>query len=255
MDFVLPAAAANQADTLPHTTATVPFVLGFCGHWMPHPDGKLRPVLRAFALKPGLHSIGESKVNDLRAQLGAVRLSAERRGYTIIDPSDAPAGLGGAVHSFDAWEPNRRGATKGWKVKWETPKPGKVNLGRVVVDYALMDQYVAHWQAKGLIPEQPDDSWVERALNDADRKHSSKLEKDPTGKGYAVRRAAADLALWQRIADALLAPVEAPVEAPAAPAPKASVKAAKAAKKPAPASDEFSLDAPPPTSETPSGME
>lgn len=248
-DFALPAASTNLANALPHSAATVPFVLGFCGHWMPYPDGKLRPVLRAFQLKPGMHSIGESKANDVRGQFGAVRMSAERRGYTFIDPGDGPAGLGGAVHSFDAWEPERRAKVVAWKTKWETPKPGPANIGRVVVDYAVLDAFIAHWQAKGILPAAPDESLVERALNDADRKHSAKREKDPTGQGYAVRRAAADLALWQKIAaDFAPAPEVAPAPVETKPAKKGKPEKAKAGV-------EFNLDSPPAPADEPSGME
>ena len=250
-DFSLPTAAVSQANHLPHSVMTLPFVLGFAGRWEPGTDGKLRPVMVPFQLRPGLHSIGEMS-KDFRAQFSRLRASAERRGYVIVDPSDGPAELGGPVHSFDAWEPERRAAVVCWKVKWETPKAGPINAGRVSVDYAILDQFLAHWAGKGIIPAAPDEAFIERALHDADRKHSAKLEKDPTGRSYSAHKAAADLKTWQTIADRQSEGAAASSPAPAAPV---VVKPKPKGKAKLEAGMSLSLDAPVPNPDDASGME
>ena len=222
-EFQLPQTRALRHTELPHGMRFAPFVLTFVRDWRLDRDGKTRPAFRIWPMEPGVMSIGESIRGDLGKQYRKVCERAEVRNQVVLRPDVGPAGLGGYVVPFDAWNPEGKREQKAYRARWTSVRNGST---LTKTDTAMLDRYIAFWQEQGVIPAAPPEEFVASRVARLDARVSNHRIKDPELRGYRGRKHAAELEGWARLQSGEPEPEPAPTPAP--PKPTAS-KPAKAA--------------------------
>lgn len=214
-DFNLPQTRALRQTELPHGARFAPFVLTFVRDWRLDGDGAVRPALRVWPMEPGAMSVGESLRGDLGKQYRKVCERAEARHQVVLKPDVGPAGLGGYVVPFDAWNPETKDEQKAYRPRWMSVKNGS-QLTKI--NTAVLDRYIAFWQEQGLIPAGPPEEFVSGRVARLDARVSNHRVKDPELRGYRGRKHAAELEGWARLQEGPAVEVEVPKPAAAKPA-------------------------------------